>query len=331
MGTKLSKREISVKKRRRKIITIILIVAIMLVSGSFGAAKAFSEKKKSEVIKIENDKQLLANKKDNKDEVKDKEDNSENNEDKESENIKDKEEDIIVKSLKDDVHAIDAKLVQNKLKKWNYTREDNRKIAYLTFDDGPSTTVTPEILEVLKANNIKGTFFVIGSAIDNSDESKEILKEIAKDGHAIGNHGYTHDYKILYPNRTVDVKAFMNDIKRGEAALKSVLGEDFHTRVIRFPGGHNSWKLNGIDSVLEKEGYVYIDWNTLNGDAEGRSKMSSNQLVDRLKSTVADLNNNNNEIVVLMHDTYGKETTAQSLQSIIDHLKALGYEFKTLK
>ena len=59
--------------------------------------------------------------------------------------------------------------------------------------------------------------------------------------------------------------------------------------------------------------------------------MSSNQLVDRLKSTVADLNNNNNEIVVLMHDTYGKETTAQSLQSIIDHLKALGYEFKTLK
>ncbi len=240
-------------------------------------------------------------------------------------------ENIVVKSLKDDANAMDAKLIQNKLKTWNYQREDGRKIAYLTFDDGPSTTVTPKILEVLEHHNFNGTFFIIGNEVDKSEHSKDILKDIAKKGHAIGNHGYSHDYKVLYPNRVVDVKAFMKDIKKGEKTLKSVLGQDFHTRVIRFPGGHNSWKSNGIDSILEEEGYVYIDWNTLNGDAEGRDKNSSSQLVNRFKDTVIQLGTNSNEVIVLMHDTYGKETTAQSLQEIIDYLKTLGYEFKTLK
>ena len=341
MGTKLEKRRVRARKRRIKVIGIASVIAIILVSGSLGAAKVISNKNSSEGIKVENDKQLLSNKEDNTDKLNDKEE-SKNDGNKDKDNIKDKDEkdkenkddikeNIVVKSLKDDPDAMDAKLVQDKLKTWNYQREDNRKIAYLTFDDGPSTTVTPKILDVLEANNIKGTFFVIGSAVDKSEDNKEILKDIAKEGHAIANHGYSHDYKILYPNRVVDVKAFMNDMKRGEEALKSVLGEDFHTRVIRFPGGHNSWKSNGIDSVLEEEGYVYIDWNTLSGDAEGRDKKSSNQLVNRLKETVNELETNNDEIVVLMHDTYGKEATAESLQGIIDYLKGLGYEFKTLK
>ena len=248
----------------------------------------------------------------------------------EDQKVEEVEDNILYLSLEADKYAVDAKLVEEKLKSWNYVREDNKKIAYLTFDDGPSKTVTPKILDVLRANDIKATFFVLGSTIEEN-KTHDILKDMIKDGHAIGNHGYSHRYDILYPNRKVDVQAFMNDIEKNEELLKSILGENFYTRVLRFPGGHNSWDTEAIDPILEKEGYVYIDWNTLNGDSESSSEKTVNELVNRLKETVSDIHGNNDEVVVLMHDKEGKEATAEALQEIIDYLKAEGYEFRTLK
>ena len=119
-------------------------------------------------------------------------------------------------------------------------------------------------------------------------------------------------------------------MKKSEDAMKKVLGENFSTKVIRFPGGHGSWDTSTIDSVLEQDGYSYIDWNTLNGDAEGQG-LSPDQLLARLQETVTDLEGNNDVIVILMHDTDAKESTAQYLGKAIDYLKSQGYEFKTLK
>lgn len=240
------------------------------------------------------------------------------------------EERLIYTSYQNDINADDAREIENMLNKWNYLRTDGKKIAYLTFDDGPSIETTPKILEILKSNDIKATFFVLGSNVEKGETQKKLLKEMVREGHAIGNHGYCHDYSVLYPGRIADTTAFINDMEKSENAMKSVLGDDFSTKVIRFPGGHMSWKTGELDQVLEQDGYTYIDWNVLNGDAEGNGK-TVEQLIDRLKETATNLCGNDDVLVVLMHDTDAKPTTAESLQQSIDYLKSLGYEFRTLK
>lgn len=212
------------------------------------------------------------------------------------------------------------------------TRVDSdkeKKIAYLTFDDGPSTTVTPLVLDILKENNIKATFFVLRTSIEKSEKSKELLKRIANEGHTIGNHTYSHDYKLLYPNRTVNPKSFLEDLEKNNKAISQVLGEGSESKIIRFPGGHASWKGTAeVDKLLEEKGFVYIEWNSLIGDAEGK-KRNKDELIERFKETrkyVA----SDNDLVILMHDTYGKEKTAKALPEIINILKSEGYEFSTL-
>ena len=103
--------------------------------------------------------------------------------------------------LEKDINADDASIVlPETMHKWNFNRKDGKKIVYLTFDDGPSTEVTTQILDILDRNSVKATFFVLGSSIKSNHKAPQILKHMAKNGHAIANHGYSHKYKILYPN-----------------------------------------------------------------------------------------------------------------------------------
>ena len=210
-------------------------------------------------------------------------------------------------------------------------RDDGKKVVYLTFDDGPSTTNTPKILDILDRYKIKATFFVLGKSIDNNEETKEILKDEVKRGHAIGNHTYSHDYKNLYPNGKINVNNVMEEIDKTNNILKDVLGKDFSTRVIRFPGGYWSW--DGREPMRDKMieyGYCNIDWNAINGDAEGDFKKSE-ELFKKAKDTVETLGDKADIIIILMHDTYGKEETVKALPKIIDYLKGKGYEFRTIK
>lgn len=197
--------------------------------------------------------------------------------------------------------------------------EDGSKVAYLTFDDGPSSKVTREILGVLKSNNIKATFFVVGK---NIDANKDILSQIYKEGHGIGNHGYTHDYNKIYLNEN----NFKEEIELTDKAIKKVLGDNFNTRLFRFPGGSFGKSKNTFKDILREQGRVYVDWNALNGDAEGGG-YDADGLVERLKVTVG----NSNKVIILMHDTNAKEVTFYSLQRIIDYLKSKDYNFKILE
>lgn len=140
-------------------------------------------------------------------------------------------------SLEQDPNADDAsKVLPETMYKWNFYREDNKKIAYLTFDDGPSEHSTEKILDILKANDIKATFFTLGSSIEKNNESEKLLKRMAKEGHSIGSHGYSHDYHLLYPNRTVDVDSFMKDFEKNDKILKEILGKRFFYKVDK-----NAW------------------------------------------------------------------------------------------
>lgn len=204
---------------------------------------------------------------------------------------------------------------------------DGRKVAYLTFDDGPSEIITCRILDILKEENIKATFFVIGRSVEGSEKNQQIIKRMAREGHSIGNHTYSHNYSYLYPNRIINVENFMDDIEKANKSIKAVLGEDFVVRAIRFPGGYMSWKdKDGINDILKEKGYYHIDWNSLSKDAEGGYK-SSEQLLEEVKSSVS----GREKAVILMHDNYGKEETAKALPEIIDYLKEQGYEFRTIK
>ncbi|GFZ31376.1 polysaccharide deacetylase [Clostridium zeae] len=232
----------------------------------------------------------------------------------------------INEELKLDKNAYDAGPIQDFISK-NIKINDGKKIVFLTFDDGPSTTVTPKVLEVLKKNDIKATFFIVGKELEKDPRAKQILLDTYKQGNSIGNHTYTHIYNNLYPGGKVDADKFMAELDKNNDAIREVLGQDFRSRIVRFPGGHMSWK--GVDETDKRfydRGYKYIDWNGLVGDAEGKPK-SKEQLLERYRQTFK----NQQKLVLLMHDTYGKENTAEVLPEIIADLKNKGYEFKTLK
>ncbi|NOW07292.1 polysaccharide deacetylase [Clostridium beijerinckii] len=209
---------------------------------------------------------------------------------------------------------------------------DGKKVVYLTFDDGPSETVTPKVLDTLKAENVHATFFLVGKAIDESETNKNIVKRELAEGNAIGNHTYSHNYGYLYPNGKINLENCMSDFEKTNQSLKNILGQDFSTRAVRFPGGQMTWDkkdpsgADAMDKALHEKDYHQIDWNSLSQDAEGAHKNA-----EQLKQEVIKTVSGREKAIILMHDTYGKEETAKALPEIIKYLKQQGYEFKIMK
>ncbi|BDR66351.1 polysaccharide deacetylase [Clostridium tetani] len=194
-----------------------------------------------------------------------------------------------------------------------WKNEDKKKIAFLTFDDGPSE-YTPQILDILKKYNIKSTFFVLGTSVDSYSQ---YLKREVEEGHAIGNHTYNHNIKY-FGNYTP--QSFVQDVKKCDDSIRRVLGQDFKTNLVRFPGG--SFNHKSYENELLKAGFKHIDWNIENGDAR-RLNVPKEELLNNVKRDMA----NHNHLVILMHDSATKKTTVESLPELIEHLKSQGFEF----
>lgn len=222
-------------------------------------------------------------------------------------------------------YADDATEVMKKLQGYQY-RNDGKKVVYLTFDDGPSES-TNKILDILEKNDVRATFFVMGNSLERAGQSgKDVLKRSYEYGNAIANHSYSHDYSLLYPNKTLDFKAFKTDFEKTDKLLKEALGDKFETKVWRCPGGHMSWKgMDELQKHLDETGIASVDWNALNGDAVGKGKTA-----DDLYQEVVKTSEGKEMVVVLMHDASSKEETVKSLQKTIDYYKKNGYEFRTL-
>lgn len=189
---------------------------------------------------------------------------------------------------------------------------------YLTFDDGPNDTITPQILQILKEEQIKATFFVTGMGSDT------ILRQIYEQGHSIGLHTFTHDYATIYSS----AQAYFEDLNRISERVKRITGQE--TKPILFPGGSSNAISNsyqpGIMSTLvhevTKEGYQYFDWNVSSGD--GGQQISDEEPYNSVISSLMTGQDN----VVLMHDT--KQTSANALKRIIHNGKERGFIFKPL-
>ncbi len=119
--------------------------------------------------------------------------------------------------------------------------------------------------------------------------------------------------------------------EKNDKLLKSILGENFTTHVMRCPGGYMSWKgMEPLDKYLDENKLVSIDWNALNEDAQGAAK-TAEELVQKTKENIERLGPDADSVVLLMHDTYGKEETVKALPQIIEYLQDKGFEFRTIK
>lgn len=187
------------------------------------------------------------------------------------------------------------------------------KNVYLTFDDGPSM-YTEEILDILEKNNVKATFFVIGKTDENS---LELYKRIVNDGHTLGMHSYSHDYKVIFNS----IEDFDKDFTKLRDLLYDTTG--YLPNIYRFPGGSailaNKNQINDFINYIDSKSVTYFDWNVVNGDATGEV-LSKEQLVENVVNGVEQYNNS----IVLMHDTIAKKTTAHSLDELIKTLTSQG-------
>ena len=194
------------------------------------------------------------------------------------------------------------------------------KIAYLTFDDGPTLKSTSKILDILKSENVKATFFVIGKHVK---ENPELVKRAYIEGHYIANHGYTHDNTKLYSS----AKNFINEIKYTDIEIGRAIGIDnYSSCVFRFPNGYMSsiykQKKEEYVNLLPDINYTYIDWNCLNKDSE--KKYNNYELLNNLKQSTK----NKGTLVILMHDTSDVNETDLVLKDSISYLKEQGYIFQ---
>ncbi len=191
-------------------------------------------------------------------------------------------------------------------------------VIYLTFDDGPSTKNTARLLDILKEENVKATFFLTDKT--NTDY---LIKRMYDEGHTIGLHTASHNYKYIYSSTT----NFIKDIEKIQEKVARITGEK--SSIIRFPGGSsntvssfNPGIMCTLSNMVIEKGYHYFDWNVSSGDAgSGRSK----------KNTYRNVTNNlskNRANVVLMHDIY--DSTVDAVKDIIKYGKDNGYTFEKI-
>lgn len=194
------------------------------------------------------------------------------------------------------------------------------KIAYLTFDDGPSE-VTPEVLDTLKKKNVRATFFLIGSEI--TSEREEIVKREQGEGHCIGIHTYSHKRNEMY----CDEKAFFEDFNQCSDRIREVTGTV--PKLHRFPwGSNNRYVCPIVDDIVEKLQKIKVtsfDWNVSGEDSVGRNVPKA-----VIYRNVAKDLEKHDEPIILLHDSNTMQNTAAVLGEIIDMIAEKGYSFGTL-
>lgn len=196
------------------------------------------------------------------------------------------------------------------------------KQVFLTFDDGPTASVTPYILDLLKQENIKATFFVLGNRVT---ANPDLIKREFEEGHYIANHGHTHKYSLIYQNS----QTVLEEYNYTESCIQEALeNPNYHSRIFRFPGGSAGGYYKDIKSeakqFLRDNHIASLDWNSLSKDADGAKTKEA--LLQNIINTTGE----KQSVVVLMHDASDKILTYETLPDVIKFFRDNGYTFKTL-
>ena len=189
---------------------------------------------------------------------------------------------------------------------------------YFTFDDGPSNGITNVILDILKEEDVKATFFVTCKGPDS------LIKRMYDEGHTVALHTATHEYSYIYSS----VNNYFDDLNKVSTRVKNIIDED--AKIIRFPGGssntisrnYKSGIMSELTWMVLDKGYRYFDWNVDSKDAGGA--WTSGEVYNNVINNLSKSRSN----VVLMHDI--KTATRDALRNIIKYGKDNGYSFDKL-
>ncbi|MBE9198144.1 MULTISPECIES: polysaccharide deacetylase family protein [unclassified Nodularia (in: cyanobacteria)] len=183
-----------------------------------------------------------------------------------------------------------------------------QKVIALTFDDGPWPETTSQVLDILKKNNIKGTFFVVGKNVKNYPH---LVKRVVTEGHAIGNHTWHHWYHYMNPKAAAYEVDHTTDLIYQTAGVK--------TNLFRPPGGIMH---NGVSAYARNSKYAIIMWSS---DSLDYSRPTVPNLVNNVFRTAEPGG------IVLLHDGGGnRSSTVQALPAIISKFRQQGYGFVTV-
>lgn len=193
--------------------------------------------------------------------------------------------------------------IQNLFPNFVWRIPSERKVLYLTFDDGPVPEATPWILDVLKMYDAKATFFCVG---ENVKKYPEIFNRISIEGHDFGNHTYNH-----LSGWSSDNLPYFHNIRKCATEVKSNL--------FRPPYG----RIKPKQAQFLQRHYQIVMWDVLSGDFD-ESLSAENCLQNILHSA-------KNGSIIVMHDSVKTiEKNKIILPKLLEHYKSLGYEFKNL-
>jgi peptidoglycan/xylan/chitin deacetylase (PgdA/CDA1 family) len=184
-----------------------------------------------------------------------------------------------------------------------WRKETLNKEIWLTFDDGPNPEVTPWILSVLKKENVKATFFLVGQQIE---EFPELVGAIIKEGHIIGNHSYSHKNGWL-----TNKEKYLEDIENCQVLMPN-------NKLFRPPYG----KITKAQITALKEKYQIILWDILSYD------FKQNTSPKKVQENI--ITNSTAGSIIVMHNNQKSFKNLQTiLKDTIQELKAKGYNFST--
>jgi len=184
---------------------------------------------------------------------------------------------------------------------WRKETLDNE--IWLTFDDGPTPEVTPWILSILKKENVKATFFLVGQQIE---EFPELVGAIIKDGHTIANHSYSHKNGWL-----TNKEKYLEDIDNCQELMPN-------NKLFRPPYG----KITKAQIAVLKEKYKIILWDVLSYDFNQNTSPKKVQ-ENIIQNTIS------GSIIVMHNNQMSFKNLEPTLEKIIQQLKAKGYNFST--
>ena len=196
----------------------------------------------------------------------------------------------------------------------NLAEEGDQRKVYLTFDSGPDGN-TVAILDALKSNNIKATFFVTG---DDSGDMDEIYRRIVAEGHTLGMHSFSNQYSSLYSSK----EAFLNDFNKLSEYLFKTTG--LRSKHDRFPGGSgnevSNVEMSEFVRVLNEKDVTYFDWNVAAMD------VATDYTVEDVVTSVTEGVKKYKTAVVLFHEGEDKKVTADAIGPLVKALKEINAE-----
>ena len=192
----------------------------------------------------------------------------------------------------------------------------------LTFDDGPDERWTPQILDILKRENVPATFFILG---ENGQASPSLVKRIVAEGHDLGNHSYTHPNLGEIPGRITQL-----ELSATQRLIESLT--DRSTRLFRAPyfGDAEPQTADEVEpaAIASRLGYIIVG---LRVDPDDWAEPGVEPIIQRTIAGIENSNPDEGGQVVLLHDSGGdRSQTVAALPTLIETLQARGYHFVTV-